>query len=79
MLDIFNGAATTGMVSLKNGRKYVGIELNPEYVKLSKDRLDEDFYNPNWIIGGGDNEKECENGERACQNGERISWIQGKF
>ena len=50
VLDIFNGAATTGMVSLKNGRKYVGIEINPEYVKLSKDRLDEDFYNPNWII-----------------------------
>ena len=50
VLDIFNGAATTGMVALRHGRKYVGIEINPEYVKLSKDRLDGEFYNPNWII-----------------------------
>ena len=40
VLDPFNGAATTGVVALKHGRKYLGIELNPEYVALSERRLD---------------------------------------
>lgn len=39
ILDPFNGAATTGVVCLKNEREYIGIELNPEYVKLSESRL----------------------------------------
>ena len=50
VLDVFNGAATTGVVALKHGRKYVGIELNPEYVQLSKDRLDKEFYDPEWLF-----------------------------
>lgn len=39
VLDPFNGAATTGVVCLKNEREYIGIELNLEYVKLSESRL----------------------------------------
>lgn len=39
VLDPFNGAATTGVVSMKNKREYIGIELNPEYVALSEKRL----------------------------------------
>lgn len=39
VLDPFSGAATTGVVSKKLGRNYIGIELNPEYVKLSEERL----------------------------------------
>lgn len=39
VLDPFNGAASTGVAALLNGREYVGIELNPEYVALSKTRL----------------------------------------
>jgi DNA modification methylase len=35
----FNGAATTGVVALKNQRRYIGIELNPEYIKLSEERI----------------------------------------
>jgi DNA modification methylase len=35
VLDPFSGAATTGLAALKNGRRYVGIELNPEYIKIS--------------------------------------------
>lgn len=41
ILDPFNGTATTGYVALKNGRKYVGIDLQPEYVEISKNRLAE--------------------------------------
>jgi DNA modification methylase len=39
VLDPFNGAGTSGLVALSNGRNYVGIELNPEYVALSMERL----------------------------------------
>ena len=39
VLDPFAGSGTTGEVSLKNGRNFIGIELNPEYVKLINDRL----------------------------------------
>ena len=39
VLDPFNGAATSGLVSLENGRRYLGIELNEAYVSLSMNRL----------------------------------------
>ncbi|MBP8289479.1 MAG: site-specific DNA-methyltransferase [Chromatiaceae bacterium] len=39
VLDPFNGAATVGVVALAHGRQYLGIELNPEYVRLSVGRL----------------------------------------
>ena len=39
VLDPFNGSGTTGQVSLENGRNYIGIELNPEYIKLTEKRL----------------------------------------
>jgi len=39
VLDPFFGSGTVGLVCEKHGRKYVGIELNPEYVKLATDRL----------------------------------------
>jgi DNA modification methylase len=35
VLDPFNGAGTTGLVALRLGRHYIGIELNPEYVAMS--------------------------------------------
>lgn len=35
VLDPFHGSGTTGMVATRNGRKYVGIELNKEYLDLS--------------------------------------------
>lgn len=38
VLDPFNGAGTTGIVALQHGRRYVGIELNPEYVRMSYER-----------------------------------------
>jgi len=39
VLDPFNGAATTGLVALRHSRNYLGIELNPEYVEISKHRI----------------------------------------
>ena len=42
VLDPFSGSATTGMVALRNGRNYIGIDLNPEYLPLAEARLRED-------------------------------------
>lgn len=39
VLDPFNGAGTTGLVALQLGRRYLGIELNPEYVAMTERRL----------------------------------------
>jgi DNA modification methylase len=39
VLDPFSGAGTTGMVALRHGRSYLGCELSPEYVRLSRDRI----------------------------------------
>lgn len=41
VLDPFFGAGTTGLVALKNNRRYVGIEINPEYIALAEKRLNE--------------------------------------
>jgi DNA modification methylase len=38
VLDPFAGAGTTGLACLKNGRNFVGIELNAEYVRIAEDR-----------------------------------------
>lgn len=39
VLDPFSGSGTTGVVALREGRKYAGIELNPEYFELQRRRL----------------------------------------
>ncbi len=39
VLDPFFGSGTVGVVCQEQGRKYVGIELNPEYVSIAADRL----------------------------------------
>ena len=42
VLDPFSGGGTTGIAAMKNGRKYIGCELNPDYVELTKRRYSED-------------------------------------
>ena len=39
ILDPFNGAGTTGLAALKNGRRYIGIELNPAYIEITHQRF----------------------------------------
>ena len=39
VLDPFNGSGTTGEVSIRHNRFYIGCELNPDYVRLTKKRL----------------------------------------
>jgi DNA modification methylase len=42
VLDPFAGAGTTGLVALRHDRSFVGIELNPEYAQMARDRIRED-------------------------------------
>lgn len=39
VLDPFSGAGTTALVAKSLGRRFVGIELNPEYVALAQKRV----------------------------------------
>ncbi len=40
VLDPFMGSGTTLLVATEHGRQAIGIELNPEYIKLAHQRLD---------------------------------------
>lgn len=50
VLDPFSGSGTSGIVAINNNRNYIGIELNPEYIEITKRRV----------------EKECTNTEITC-------------
>jgi DNA modification methylase len=39
VLDPFLGSGTTGEVAMKMRRRFLGIELNPEYVEIARQRL----------------------------------------
>jgi len=46
ILDPFFGSGTTGYVAQKLGRKWIGIEMNEEYIKIAKNRiLQPDLFN----------------------------------
>jgi|SRR5215216_200224 len=40
VLDPFCGSATTGAAALLNGRKFIGVELEPDYARIAQARLD---------------------------------------
>lgn len=41
VLDPFFGSGTTGRVATQYNRKYIGIELNPDYIKIANTRANE--------------------------------------
>jgi len=43
VLDPFSGSATTGLAAKKHNRKYIGIDMEREYLDLSKKRHDDMF------------------------------------
>jgi len=45
VLDPFNGRATTSVEALQQNKEFVGIELNPKYIKMAWKRI-KPFYDP---------------------------------
>jgi DNA modification methylase len=39
VLDPFIGSGTTGLVAKKQGKNYIGIELNPKYIEMAEKRI----------------------------------------
>ena len=39
VLDPFFGSGTVGQVAIETGRQWLGVELNPEYIKLANQRI----------------------------------------
>jgi len=39
VLDPFLGSGTTAVVAIKNLRRYIGCEINPEYIKIAEQRI----------------------------------------
>jgi DNA modification methylase len=39
VLDPFTGSGTVGVVAVKHGRNFVGIELNEDYVQIARQRI----------------------------------------
>lgn len=46
VLDPFCGAGTAGVVATHLVRRFVGIELNPEYAEMGRDRIRRGYYAP---------------------------------
>jgi DNA modification methylase len=42
VLDPFAGAGTVGMVALRLGRRFVGVELSPDYAAMAHKRIVDD-------------------------------------
>ncbi len=40
ILDPFFGSGTTGLVAVQNGRRYIGIDLNPKYCEIAVRRIE---------------------------------------
>lgn len=39
VLDLFVGSGTTGVACKKLNRKFIGIDINPEYIEIAKERI----------------------------------------
>ena len=52
ILDPFCGSGTTGAVAVRLGRRFIGIELNPEYAAMSERRIERAQERARWTLRG---------------------------
>jgi len=50
ILDPFMGSGTTGVACAKMGRKFIGIEREPEYFKIACHRIEEAYKQPDLFV-----------------------------
>lgn len=46
VLDPFTGSGTVGSVAIRLGRRFIGVELNPNYVAIAEQRIGSTVYQP---------------------------------
>lgn len=44
VLDPFVGSGTTAVVALKNKRRFIGVDLNPDYIQIAEKRIQKEIY-----------------------------------
>lgn len=57
VLDPFSGAGTTGLVAQQEGRRFVGVELNPDYCALAIKRWRDEGAGQGVMFAAGDGER----------------------
>jgi site-specific DNA-methyltransferase (adenine-specific) len=50
ILDPFNGSGTTGIAAYKYNRQYTGIDLNAEYLEITKKRYENESSNRVFLL-----------------------------
>ena len=53
VLDPFMGVGTTGLVAVRHGRAYIGVELNPAYADEARKRIDAEAAQARWSFERG--------------------------
>jgi DNA modification methylase len=49
ILDPFMGSGTTGIACIRTGRKFIGIEINPDYFTITEERIREEYEKPSLL------------------------------
>lgn len=49
VFDPFMGSGTTGAMAVKSGRKFIGIELDPDYFKIAEERINQAAENSGFL------------------------------
>jgi DNA modification methylase len=50
VLDPFMGSGTTGIACIRTGRKFIGIEISPEYFEIAKKRIQVELRQPSFRL-----------------------------
>lgn len=43
VFDPFMGSGSTGIASIRTGHKFIGVEINPQYFAVAKDRIEQEL------------------------------------
>ncbi|MFF1794862.1 DNA-methyltransferase [Kitasatospora sp. NPDC058263] len=52
ILDPFTGSGSTGVAALREGRRFVGVELSPHYAEVAEQRLRAELTQDDFVLAG---------------------------
>ncbi|MFI9332402.1 DNA-methyltransferase [Kitasatospora sp. NPDC052868] len=52
VLDPFTGSGSTGVAALREGRRFVGVELSPHYAEVAEQRLRAELTQDDFVLAG---------------------------